>query len=108
LAKKKADQKVVEEQKQHGENQDSGIPKIKWSGTVTELATMFYNLHNRRLIDSTKTGLQHWIVANFTDIHGEPIKLSSLQTYFNESKPEKRANVGANFEPDSLFSIESE
>lgn len=83
-------------------------PQLKWKGKVNQLGTMFYNLHKGQYIDNGKSELERWIIANFVDKNGKPFKLSTITTLLNESKPEKRAKVGTEFEPDYLFSDQSD
>ncbi len=72
--------------------------KLTWTGGVASLATLFFELHNESFDDhpqpfirATKNQILRFIQDNFVDEHGEPFSESTLATYLDPNKPEKKA-----------------
>jgi len=71
--------------------------KLKWLGKINTLATLFYDLSNednnlkKKLIEYDNTILTNFIVQNFVDESGDTFSESTIYTYLNEKRGDKRA-----------------
>jgi hypothetical protein len=79
-------------------NLEYGVKKLKWTGGVASLTTLFYELSKQCFndkespyISATAKQLEIFIVENFTDENGETFSKASVDTYLDPSKPEKKA-----------------
>lgn len=87
---------------------DVGIPAIgeegslspmQWNGNINVLTTLFYELANTELknkkrrmaLDATEDQMIAFICMAFVDKDGQALSPSTIKTYFQESKPERRA-----------------
>ncbi len=89
-------------------NEPSNKPRdskpLQWYGQANELATVFFNLNQQKLIDIGPLPLAKWINENFVDAKGKPFVVSTTQTNLREDKPDKRKSDAPLLETDSLLS----
>lgn len=66
---------------------------IRFKDDTNLLVTLFYDLLDKGYIITTKTNLEKFIIASFTDKNGEPINQSTVNTYLKLGREEKRAQL---------------
>lgn len=80
---------------------------LQWLGNTNQLATLFFELKERGLLDVQTTELVRWIAENFLDKKGVAMKPDTLETYFKPDRGETRAKGNKRIDIDFLDSIES-
>jgi hypothetical protein len=83
---------------QKGQSMQTPIQKLRWTGGVASLATMFFELqtecydkHPQPFLKASKNEIVHFLANHFVDENGEPFSEATLATYLDPSKPEKKA-----------------
>ncbi len=72
------------------------IQKIKINCQINQFADIFYQMINEKkiedgaLIETSKANMAKLIANFFTDTHGDNIEQSTIETYLQKNKPEKR------------------
>lgn len=86
---------IIREEK---ENQSPipAIQKIKINTQINQFADIFYQMINEKkvndlpLIETSNANVAKLIANFFTDTNGDPIEQSTIETYLQKNKPEKR------------------
>lgn len=71
--------------------EEKKFTRIRFNDDINLLASLFYDLLDKGYITTTKTNLEKFIIASFTDKNGEPINKSTVNTYLKLGREEKRA-----------------
>jgi hypothetical protein len=82
---------------QLNENLDGPNIPLRWNESLNKLVDIFYQLsfefknsEKDPLLETSSSNLARFIVTNFTDKEGRPIKASSVQTMLKPNKIDKR------------------
>lgn len=92
--------------------QDINLEPMQWNGNTNVLATLFYDLSRKKLpnkrmaLDATAEQMKAFILTCFVDKDGKPFSKATIDTYFQEDKPEKRARGKKKLDADALFEHE--
>lgn len=92
--------------------QDINLEPMQWNGNTNVLATLFYDLSRKKLpnkrmaLDATADQMKAFILTCFVDKDGKPFSKATIDTYFQEDKPEKRARGKKKLDADALFEHE--
>jgi hypothetical protein len=73
------------------ESENNKFKKIRFNDEINLLVTLFYDLHNKGYISTTKTNLEKFILTSFTDNNGETLNQSTVNTYLKLGREDKRA-----------------
>ena len=93
-------------------NQDINLEPMQWNGNINVLATLFYDLSKKKLsnkrmaLDTTPEQIKEFILTCFVDKDGRQFSKATIDTYFQEDKPEKKAKGSKKIDVDGLFEIE--
>jgi hypothetical protein len=66
--------------------------RIRFLKNVNILGTLFYDLLNKKYIDTSKTNIEKFLHDSFSDEHGNAIKKSTINTILKPEREDKRAN----------------
>lgn len=86
--------------------QDRALPKLRWNGKINSLATLFYDLLEKKMLTTnrhnvkvsndenlagTDMDLVEFLYNNFLDSNGDRLSKDTLRTYLNPGRPDKRS-----------------
>jgi len=76
--------------------------KILWKKELNKLATLFFELKERDIIETRPENLLKFLISNFADEKGKPLSESTMKTYLKPDRNESRAKKGK-LDIDELF-----
>lgn len=65
--------------------------KIRWTGEVVDLVTMFYDMHKQHLIACSKEEMYRLLINNFIQKNGEPLSYTYVKEVCKPGQPLKRS-----------------
>jgi len=68
--------------------------KIQLLDNTNLLATLFYDLHRKGYIKTSKTNLEAFFLYSFIDRNGGELNKTTIHDYFKDNKEDKRAAIG--------------
>ena len=78
------------------------IEKILWKKELNKLATLFFELKERDIIETRPENLLKFLISNFADEKGKSLSESTMKTYLKPDRNESRAKKGK-LDIDELF-----